>query len=145
MLKRIRKVSTKTRYLLLILFLSIGFLPLQNTAICIDSDGHTEFEYVDKNSGKCSEFNLAKLHESPADHMESSDEHCGSCEDLILSSSSFIQKTIDINLNIIPVLLGHMDTYLSNGNEGRSLTYTSHKTAFNSSTSLSIKSVRILC
>jgi len=146
MLNRIKTVSKKTRYLILILFLSIGFLPLQNTAICIDNDGNTEFEYVDKNSGKCSEFNLAKLNEShDTDHMGSSDEHCGSCEDLILSSSSFIQKTFDINLNIIPTLLGHMDTYLLNGNEGRSFNYTNHKTAFNSSTVLSIKSVRILC
>jgi hypothetical protein len=148
MLKKLKIIPIKARYLLLILFLSMGFLPLQNTAICIDNDGHSEFEYVDKSSKKCSEFNLAVLENQikSQETISSSEDHCGTCDDLLLSSNSFILKTINFNFNIIPSIIGNMGTYFSTNNAlQNSIDFINHKTAFNSSTVLSIKSVKILC
>ena len=136
------------KYLLIVLFLSIGFLPLENMALCIAKDGHAEIEIVDEYTKKCSDFNLTtkKNDTNPPINTTLSVDHCTSCVDLLLGSSEYTINTLQIDFNIIQSVIHEIDFQYSVNNVSKQHYLISNpKEVFNSSTVLSLKSVKILC
>ena len=138
----------KLKYLLIFIFLSIGFFSFENIALCIDNGGHAEIEFVDTNSKKCAELTFSShYNEIKFSNISNlSDNHCGFCEDLLIGNSSFTFSTYPIDLAIVQLINEGRDFDSLKNNIGKTnYDLLNHEKAFNSSTVLSIKSVKILC
>lgn len=142
------KIIAGYKNLFLAIFLLIGFLPLQNMALCIDDKGHAEFEYLNNSTKKCSDFSLTKQinKNQNEESITSKLDHCGSCNDLDISADKNILKAVQFDFDIGALFVFDFD-FLYSPKRNIKEDYHNSKKSFNldSPTLLSIKSVKIIC